>query len=148
MLAVNSGRVAGPAARKALRRRAESVEENSMSKSRAEVNLKLIEGRAFILGRQGHIFIDSITASNQHAEIRIVNQKIYLRDLDSTNGTFVIKNGAPVRIKKGYVQPDDIIVIGGVANSVVDLLGIANDFAETGGATTEIQVVEGDRKQA
>ena len=117
-----------------------------MSKPSPEVNLKLIEGRAFILGRQGHIFIDSITASNQHAEIRIVNQKIYLRDLESTNGTFLIKNGAPVRIKKGYVQPGDVIVIGGVANTVTDLLAIANDFAETDGATTEIQVVDEVRK--
>ena len=46
-----------------------------MSKVRPAVNLKLIEGRSFILGRQGHIFIDSITASNQHAEIRIVTRK-------------------------------------------------------------------------
>lgn len=117
-----------------------------MSKSKPVINLKLIEGRSFILGRQGHIFIDSITASNQHAEIRIVNQKIYLRDLDSTNGTFLIKNGAPVRIKKGYVEPGDTIIVGGVANTVTDLLAIANDFAETGGATTEIQVVDEFRK--
>jgi pSer/pThr/pTyr-binding forkhead associated (FHA) protein len=122
------------------------MEEISMSKSKPVINLKLIEGRTFILGRQGHIFIDSITASNQHAEIRIVNQKIYLRDLDSTNGTFLIKNGAPVRIKKGYVEPGDTIIVGGVANTVTDLLAIANDFAETGGATTEIQVVDEFRK--
>jgi pSer/pThr/pTyr-binding forkhead associated (FHA) protein len=117
-----------------------------MSNSSRNVNLKLIEGRRFILGRQGHIFIDSITASNQHAEIRIVNQKIYLRDLDSTNGTFVIKNGAPVRVKKGYVELEDVIIVGGIANSVKDLLAIANDFAETDGATTEIQIVEDDLK--
>ena len=100
----------------------------------------------FVLGRQGHIFIDSITASNQHAEIKIVDQRIYLRDLDSTNGTFMVKDGVPVRIKKGYVELDDIVFIGGVANSVAELLAIANDFAETDGATTEIQVVEDDRK--
>jgi hypothetical protein len=123
------------------------MEEQSMSKSGQEVNLKPIEGRSFILGRQGHIFINSITASNQHAEIRIVNQKIYLRDLESTNGTFMIKNGATVRINKGYVKPQDIIVIGGVANTVRDLLAIAKDFAESGGVTTEIQVLEKARKQ-
>lgn len=117
-----------------------------MSKSKPGVNLKLIEGRSFILGRQGHIFIDSITASNQHAEIRVVNQKIYLRDLDSTNGTFLLKDGAPVRIRKGYVKPGDTILIGGKANTVMNLLSIANDFAETDGATTEIQV-QGDPRE-
>lgn len=111
-----------------------------MSKNRPVVNLKLIEGRSFILGRQGHIFIDSITASNQHAELRIVNQKIYLRDLDSTNGTFLLKDGSLVRIKKGYVKPEQTIVIGGKAHTVTELLAIANDFAETGGATTEIDL--------
>jgi len=114
--------------------------ERSMSKVRPAVNLKLIEGRSFILGRQGHIFIDSITASNQHAEIRIVNQKIYLRDLDSTNGTFLLKDGSLVRIKKGYVKPDQTVVIGGKAHTVMELLAIANNFAETDGATTEIDV--------
>ena len=118
-----------------------------MSKSSPNVNLKLIEGRRFILGRQGHIFIDSITASNHHAEIRIVNQKIFLRDLDSTNGTFLLKNGATMRVKKGYVKPGDTILIGGKANTVTDLLAIANDFAVTDGATTEIQVVEDPEEQ-
>lgn len=119
-----------------------------MSKPNQDLNLKLIEGRRFILGRQGHVFIDSATASNHHAEIRIVNQKLYLRDLDSTNGTFLIKNGAPVRLKKGYVKLEDIVLVGGVAKSVKDLLAIANDFAERDGATTEIQVVDDLRKQA
>jgi pSer/pThr/pTyr-binding forkhead associated (FHA) protein len=119
-----------------------------MSTSKPGVNFKRIEGRSFILGRQGHIFIDSITASNQHAEIRIVNQKIYLRDLDSTNGTFLQKDGSLVRIKKGYVKPEQTIVIGGKAHTVMELLAIANDFAETEGATTEIQVSDDPRKQA
>jgi pSer/pThr/pTyr-binding forkhead associated (FHA) protein len=119
------------------------MEEQSMSDSNPGFNLKLIEGRAFILGRQGHILIDSIMASNQHAELRVVKQKIYLRDLDSTNGTFLIKDGAPVRIKKGYVELDDTVFIGGVAHTVEQLLTIANEFAETGnGGTTEIQIAD------
>ena len=117
-----------------------------MSKTKPGVNLKLIEGRSFILGRQGHIFIDSITASNQHAEIRITKQKIYLRDLDSTNGTFLLKDGSLVRIKKGYVKPEQTVVIGGKAHTVMELLAIANDFAAKDGATTEIQVVDDTRK--
>jgi hypothetical protein len=41
------------------------------------------------LGREGHIYIDSPTVSKRHAEIKITNGKIYRRDLDSTNGTFL-----------------------------------------------------------
>jgi len=113
-----------------------------MPKNFSEVDLKLIEGRSFILGRQGHIFIDSITASNHHAEIRIVNQKIYLRDLDSTNGTFLIKNGSRLRFRKGYVKPQQTVEIGGKSHTVMELLAIAKDFGEIDGAKTQIQLDE------
>ena len=51
-------------------------------------NLERMEGRTFILGREGHIYIDSPTASKHHAEICIEDGKVILRDLKSTNGTF------------------------------------------------------------
>ena len=117
-----------------------------MSNPKSRVNLKLLEGRSFVIGRHGHIFIDSITASNRHAEIRIVDQKILLRDLDSTNGTFLIRNGSKVRFKKGYVKPMQRIEIGGKTRTIAELLEIANDFAALGGATTEIQIPESSEK--
>lgn len=118
-----------------------------MSNSKARINLKLLEGRSFTIGRHGHIFIDSITASNRHAEIRIIDQKIYLRDLDSTNGTFLVKNGSVVRFEKGFVKPTQRVVIGGQMRTVAELLAIANDFAELGGATTEIQLPEASNRR-
>jgi len=111
-----------------------------MPKSQTPVNLKLIEGRSFIIGRQGHIFIDSITASNHHAEIKVVNQKIYLRDLDSTNGTFLLQSGSRVRFEKGYVKPQQIVVIGGKRHTVMELLAIAGNFGELDGSKTQIQL--------
>lgn len=111
-----------------------------MPKHHAPVNLKLIEGRSFIIGRQGHIFIDSITASNHHAEIKVVNQKIYLRDLDSTNGTFLLKSGSRVRFDKGYVKPQQVVVIGGKRHTAMELLAIAGNFGEIDGAKTHIQL--------
>ena len=113
-----------------------------MPNNRSSQNLKLIEGRSFIIGRQGHIFIDSITASNHHAEIRIVNQKIYLRDLDSTNGTYLLQNGTKQRFKKGYVKPQQTVVIGGKPHTVLELLAIAKNFGDLDGARTEIQIDE------
>jgi len=114
-----------------------------MPDNQADINLKLIEGRSFIIGRQGHIFIDSITASNHHAEIRVVNQKIFLRDLDSTNGTFLLQNGTKQRFRKGYVKPQQIVLIGGKPHSVLELLAIAKNFGELDGAKTELQL-DGD----
>ncbi len=113
-----------------------------MTNNRSDLDLKLIEGRSFIIGRQGHIFIDSITASNHHAEIRVVNQKIFLRDLDSTNGTYLLENGSRHRFKKGYVKPQQIVVIGGKSHTVLELLAIARNFGELDGARTEIQIDE------
>ena len=113
-----------------------------MTNKQSELDLKLIEGRSFIIGRQGHIFVDSITASNHHAEIRIVKQKIFLRDLDSTNGTFLLQNGSKHRFKKGYVKPQQTVVIGGKPHTVMELLAIARNFGELDGARTEIQIDE------
>ena len=113
-----------------------------MPDNRTDSKLKLIEGRSFIIGRQGHIYIDSITASNHHAEIRVVNQKIYLRDLDSTNGTYLMQNGSKRRFKKGYVEPRQTIVIGGKPHTVLELLAIAKNFGDLDGARTEIQIDE------
>lgn len=118
-----------------------------MSNPRPRINLKLLEGRSFVIGRHGHIFVDSITASNRHAEIRIIDQKIHLRDLDSTNGTFLVRNGSKVRFKKGFVKPAQRVVIGDKVRTIAELLSIANDFAALGGATTEIRIPEAQKKQ-
>ena len=111
-------------------------------KNNQSVNLELMEGRTFILGREGHIYIDSTTASKLHAEIRIIDGKIHLRDLDSTNGTFLIKNKSLVHFDQGFVNPLQPIVIGGKTYVIRDLLAIANDFVAMDDAETEIEILE------
>ncbi len=106
--------------------------------SKLSINLEPMEGRTFILGRDGHIYIDSGTASKHHAEMRITDGKIFLRDLDSTNGTFLVKNRTQVRFKEGFVNPMQPIVIGGKTYIIKDLLAIANDFAAADEGETEI----------
>lgn len=117
-------------------------------KNKAGVNLELFEGRSFILGREGHIYIDSTTASKQHAEIRIMDGRIHLRDLDSTNGTFVMKDNSRVRFDKGFVDPDQRVVIGGKTHLIMDLLAIATDFAAVDEGATEIAIGEPDADRA
>ena len=112
-------------------------------KSNQSLNLELMEGRTFILGREGHIYIDSTTASKHHAEIKIIDGKIYLRDLGSTNGTFLRKNKTLVRFEEGFVNPLQPIVIGGQTYVINKLLEIANDFVASVDTTqTLVEIVE------
>ena len=103
-------------------------------------NLELMEGRTFILGREGHIYIDAPTASKHHAEIRIENGQVILRDLKSTNGTFLLKNKTLIRFQEGVVDPRQPIVIGRHTYVIQDLLAIASDFVVTDENTTRTQL--------
>ena len=105
-------------------------------------NLELIEGRTFILGREGHIYIDSPTASKHHAEIRIENGEVILRDLKSTNGTFLLKNKTLVPFQEGVVNPKQPIVIGKHSYVIQDLLAIASDFVAVDENTTRMELPE------
>jgi hypothetical protein len=110
-------------------------------------NLELMEGRTFILGREGHIYIDSPTASKHHAEIRIENGKVILCDLKSTNGTFLIKNNTLIPFQEGAVNPKQPIVIGKNTYVIEDLLAIASDFVAVDENTTRMELPE-DRENS
>ncbi len=110
-------------------------------KTKTIVNLEPLEGRIFILGRDGHIYIDSKTASKQHAEIRIINGRIRLRDLDSTNGTYLLKNRKLVQFTEGFVNPLQPVIIGSKPYIINDLLKIATSF--TAGDTDDTEIETG-----
>lgn len=95
----------------------------------AHKTVKHVENRTYIVGREGHIYINDATVSKQHAEIRINNGEVYLRDLDSTNGTFLIKNNRLVPFHEGYVQLNQPIVLGNRQYTIQGLLEIAGAFA-------------------
>lgn len=105
-------------------------------KSVSNLNLDELEGRSFILGRQGHILITSKAASRQHAEILIRKGKIYLRDLNSKNGIFVKKGDKLIRFKAGGVSLLQRIVIGDDTYMIRDLLAIASQFVSNDDDTT------------
>jgi len=90
---------------------------------------KLMESRTYIIGREGHIYINDPTVSKQHAEIQVIKGEVYLRDLDSTNGTYLIKNNRLVPFHEGYVQLHQPIVLGNRQYTVQSLLEIAGAFA-------------------
>jgi predicted component of type VI protein secretion system len=91
--------------------------------------LKRMEKRTYIIGREGHIYINDPTVSKQHAEIQVINGEIYLRDLDSTNGTFLIKNNRLLPFHEGYVQIHQPVVLGNRQYTIQGLLEIAGAFA-------------------
>ncbi|MEE8288444.1 MAG: FHA domain-containing protein [Nitrosomonadaceae bacterium] len=99
---------------------------NTLSK-----DLGLIEGQTYIIGREcdvyleDHICINSPTVSRRHAAMKIKNGRIYLHDLNSTNGTYLIENDSPVLFKEGYVSPSQPIAIGEVKCTINSLLAIA-----------------------
>ena len=82
----------------------------------------LIDGQTYIIGRRGHIRLHSPIVSKAHASIIIKNEKFYLRDLNSTNGTYLINNNSLVNFEEGYVTPQQPIVIGNVRCTIFRLL--------------------------
>jgi pSer/pThr/pTyr-binding forkhead associated (FHA) protein len=91
--------------------------------------LKRIESRTYVIGREGHIYINDPTVSKQHAEIQVINGEIYLRDLGSTNGTYLVKNQRLLPFKEGYVQISQPVVLGNRHYTIQQLLEIAGAFA-------------------
>ena len=85
--------------------------------------------KRYTIGREGQIYINDPTVSKHHAEIQITDGEVYLRDLGSTNGTFLIKNNRLVPFREGYVQLHQPIVLGNRQYTIRSLLEIAGVFA-------------------
>ncbi len=62
--------------------------------------------------RTAQLWVNHDTVSNVHAELDVLNGRLYLKDLNSTNGTFVVENGKRVRFQEGYVELDQQIYLG------------------------------------
>jgi hypothetical protein len=95
---------------------------NSLSKA-----FGLINGQTYIIGRRGHIYIDSPAVSKHHAAIIIKNDRIFLRDLNSTNGTYLVNNDSLENFEEGYVTQNQPIVIGNVKCTIYSLLAFIGD---------------------
>lgn len=91
-------------------------------------DLGQVGNQTYIVGREGHIFINDPTVSKRHAEIQVKNGEIYLRDLGSTNGTYLVKNNRLVPFIEGYVQLKQPIVMGNRQHTIYELLEIAGAF--------------------
>ncbi len=93
------------------------------------MELDNMESRTYIIGREGHIYLDDKTVSKRHAELQIMNGEIYLRDLQSTNGTYLVKNNRLIAFAEGYVQLNQTVVIGNKQYTIRKLLEMAGALA-------------------
>jgi len=52
------------------------------------------------------------TVSQRHAELVVLGGRCYLTDLESTNGTFIVRDGVAEPFREGYVALDTALVFG------------------------------------
>jgi len=73
-------------------------------------------------GRTCDIILADETVSSIHAEIIVLNNnEIYLRDRNSTNGTF-LKNKKFHKVEQAYLSPTDVVKFGLCEIALKDLL--------------------------
>jgi hypothetical protein len=105
----------------------------------------LTEGQTYIISRKGQvsmegdIYINSPTVSRPHAELKIKNGKIYLCDLDSTNGTYIVDNDSLIRFEEGYVKPNQLMVIGSVKCTIQGLISVVGVYSAPESSTPGIE---------
>jgi len=105
----------------------------------------LIDGHTYIIGREGdvyiedHIYINSPSVSRRHAEVKIKNGRIYLCDLGSTNGTYLIENNSLVPFKEGYLSPSQPIAIGHVKCTIHSLIAISGVYSASKNTTSDFE---------
>lgn len=84
------------------------------------------------LGRdQGDIRVPDPTVSDPHAELRLIDGRWHVRDLNSRNGTWLVHGEHHVRHVDGAVPMDQVISVGRYRTTVRNLLqqaGIAFDL--------------------
>ena len=95
----------------------------------------LKDGQTYIISRTGHIFmedhiyINSPTVSRPHAALKIKNGRVHLRDLNSTNGTYIVDNDSLLSFEEGYVNPGQPLMIGRVTCTIQSLITIAGVYS-------------------
>ena len=92
-----------------------------------DTSFEMAEGQVYTIGRVGHIRIEDMALSRGHAELRMIDGKLRLRDLSSTNGTYLVSEKGSVSVTECFVEPDQRIIIGNGIYTVLELIEMASD---------------------
>jgi len=84
-----------------------------------------MENKTYIIGRCGTIQLFDKTASSRHAELVVLDNQMYLTDLDSTNGTFLMNQGKRKPFKEGYISLEQTLAFGEQVCTVRELIARA-----------------------
>ncbi|MBL7004603.1 MAG: FHA domain-containing protein [Gammaproteobacteria bacterium] len=78
----------------------------------------------YIIGRKGDIYIRDNAVSRHHAQLTVSHNEVHLKDLDSANEVYLVKNGRLIRFFHGFVQLNQSVVIGSKQYTINQLLGM------------------------
>lgn len=84
-----------------------------------------MENKTYIIGRRGNIQLFDKTTSSRHAELVVLGDQMYLTDLSSTNGTYVMEQGKRKRFKEGYINLEQTLSFGEHVCTVRELIARA-----------------------
>ena len=85
----------------------------------------MTKDKTYVIGRKGQICMPHKTTSAKHAQLTIKADSLYLADLNSTNGTYIIEDGERMRFTEGYIKLDQLLSFGSNICSVRELLARA-----------------------
>ena len=84
-----------------------------------------MQNRSYVIGRHGNIQLFDKTTSARHAELVVLDNQMYLTDLNSTNGTYLMEQGKRRRFREGYIHLDQTLSFGEQVCTVRELLARA-----------------------
>lgn len=79
-----------------------------------------------------YLSIPHASVSRRHCEIVVLNNTIYIRDLGSKNGTFVIRQDSRQPLTEGYVDTNEVVVFGRCRVHIGDLIRTAEERRREG----------------
>lgn len=96
--------------------------------------------KTYTIGRAGDITLYDDTVSRRHACLEVEGETLFLRDLESRNGTFEIRDKTLVPFSEGEVTIDQVFAFGECVRSVAQLLKTVEPDSELVAETAD----EGD----
>jgi hypothetical protein len=78
--------------------------------------------KSYIIGRAGDITLYDDTVSRRHARLDIDGDECFLTDLESRNGTYLIRDKQLLPFTKGPVSEDQVFAFGECVRTMTQLL--------------------------